>query len=72
VELLSPLCHRRASYLSPIVVDLGDDDDVSVDELIIISSFVLLVPEDGPKPQAFRNVVSFIEKVMHLEPIIVQ
>jgi hypothetical protein len=70
---------RDSSYLSatedcltldPIVVDLGDDDDVSIDELIINSSLVLLVPEDGPKPQAFCDVVSFIEKVMHLEPLI--
>jgi hypothetical protein len=56
--------------LGPNVVDLGDDDDVSVDELITNSSLVLLVPEDGPKPQAFYDVVSFIEKVMHLEPLI--
>jgi hypothetical protein len=55
--------------LGPIVVDLGDDNDVSVDELIINSSLALLIPEDGPKPQAFRDVVSFIEKVMHLESL---
>jgi hypothetical protein len=41
--------------LGPIVVDLGDDDEVPVDELIINSSLALLVPEDGPKPLAFRN-----------------
>jgi hypothetical protein len=54
--------------LGSVVVD---DDDVSVDELIINSSFALLIPEDGPKPQAFHDVVSFIEKVMHLLPLIV-
>jgi hypothetical protein len=43
--------------LGPVVVDLGDDDEVPVDELIINSSLVLLVPEDGPKPPAFRDVV---------------
>jgi hypothetical protein len=42
-------------------VDLGDDDEVPIDELIINSSLALLVPEDGPKPPAFRDVVSFIE-----------
>jgi hypothetical protein len=51
-------------------VDLGDDDEVPVDELIINSSLALLVPEDGPKPEAFCDVMSFIEKVMHLEPLI--
>jgi hypothetical protein len=55
--------------LGPVVVDLGDDDEVLVDELIKYSSFVLLVPEDGPKPPTFRDVVSFIEKVMHLDPL---
>jgi hypothetical protein len=55
--------------LGPVVVDLGDDDEVPVDELIINSSLVLLVPEDGPKPPAFCDVVSFIEKVMHLDPV---
>jgi hypothetical protein len=50
-------------------VDLGDDDEVLVDELIINSSLPLFVPEDGPKPPAFRDVVSFIEKVMHLDPL---
>jgi hypothetical protein len=55
--------------LGPVVVDLGDDDEVPVDELIINSSLVLLVPEDGPKPPTFRDVVSFIEKVMHLNPL---
>jgi hypothetical protein len=55
--------------LGPVVVDLGDDDEVPVDELIINSSLALLVPEDGPKPPAFRDVVSFIEKVMHLNPL---
>jgi hypothetical protein len=48
-------------------VDLGDDDEVRVDELIINSSLVVLVPKDGPKSQVFRDVVSFIEKVMHLD-----
>jgi hypothetical protein len=56
--------------LGPIVVDLGDDDDVFVDELIINSSLALFVPEDGPKSQAFCDVVSFIEKVIHLESLI--
>jgi hypothetical protein len=56
--------------IGPIVVDLGDDDEVPVDELIINSSLALLVPEDGPKPEAFCDVMSFIEKVMHLEPLI--
>jgi hypothetical protein len=55
--------------LGPVVVDLGDDDKVPIDELIINSSLALLVPEDRPKPQAFRDVVSFIEEVMHLEPL---
>jgi hypothetical protein len=55
--------------LGPVVVDLGDDDEVPADELIINSSLALLVPEDGPKPPAFRDVVSFIEKVMHLDPL---
>jgi hypothetical protein len=55
--------------LGPIVVDLGDDDEVFIDELIIKSSLALLVPEDGPKSPAFRNVVSFIKKVMHLNPL---
>jgi hypothetical protein len=45
-------------------VDLGDDDEVPVDELIINSSLVLLVLEDGPRPPAFCDVVSFIEKVI--------
>jgi hypothetical protein len=35
--------------LGLVVVDLGDDDDISADELIINSSLALLVPEDGPK-----------------------
>ena len=70
---------RDSSYLSaieerlilgPVVADLGDDDEVPVDELIINSSLALLVLEDGPKPQAFCDMVSFIEKVMHLEPLI--
>jgi hypothetical protein len=52
--------------LGPIVVDLGDDDEVPVDELIINSSLALLASEDGPKLLVFRDVVSFIEKVMHL------
>jgi hypothetical protein len=55
--------------LGPVVVDLGDDDEVPVDEFIINSSLVLLVPEDGPKPPAFRDIVSFMEKVMHLNPL---
>jgi hypothetical protein len=55
--------------LSPVVVDLDDDDEVPADELIINSSFALLVLEDGPKPPAFCDVVSFIEKVMHLDPL---
>jgi hypothetical protein len=55
--------------LGPIVVDLGDDDEVPVDELIINSSLALLVPEDGPKPPTFCDVVFFIEKVMHLDPL---
>jgi hypothetical protein len=50
--------------LGPIFVDLGDDDEVPVDELIINSSLVLLVLEDGPRPPAFCDVVSFIEKVI--------
>jgi hypothetical protein len=54
--------------LGPVVVDLGDDDEVPVDELIINSSLTLLNLEDGPKPLAFHDVVSFIEKVMHLDP----
>jgi hypothetical protein len=57
--------------LGPVLVDLGDDDGVSIDELIINSSLALLIPEDGPKPRAFCDVVPFIEKVMHLEPFIV-
>jgi hypothetical protein len=56
--------------LGPVKVDLDDDVDVLVDELIINSFLVLFIPEDGPKPQAFCDVVSFIEKVMHLEPLI--
>jgi hypothetical protein len=55
--------------LGPTVVDLGDDDEVPIDELIINSSLPLLVPEDGPKPPAFCDVVSFIEKVMHLNSL---
>jgi hypothetical protein len=50
-------------------VDLGDDDEVLVDELIINSFLAFLVPEDGPKPLEFPDVVSFIEKVMHLNPL---
>jgi hypothetical protein len=57
--------------LGPVVVDLGDDVDVPVDEFIINLSLILLIPEHGPKPQAFCDVTSFIEKVMHLEPLIV-
>jgi hypothetical protein len=55
--------------LGLVVVDLGNDDEVPVDEFIINSSLALLVPEDGPKPPTFRDVVSFIEKVMHLDPL---
>jgi superfamily II DNA/RNA helicase len=55
--------------LGPVVVDLGDDDEVPIDELIINSSLALLISEDGPKPPTFRDVVSFIEKVMHLDPL---
>jgi hypothetical protein len=71
---------RDSSHLSateerltqgPIIVDLDDDDEVLVDELIINSSLALLIPEDGPKPPAFCDVVSFIEKVMHLDPLLV-
>jgi hypothetical protein len=51
--------------LDPIVVDIGDNDDVSVDELIINSSLTFFILKDGPKSQAFHDVVSFIEKVMH-------
>jgi hypothetical protein len=60
---------KECLTLGPVVVDLGDDDKVPVDELIINSSLALLVPEDGPKPPAFCDVVSFIEKVMHLDPL---
>jgi hypothetical protein len=52
-------------------MNLYDDADVLVDELIINSSLALLISEDGPKLQAFRNVVSFIEKVMHPNPLII-
>jgi hypothetical protein len=63
---------RDSSHLSATEehLILGDDDEVPVDELIINSSLALLVPEDGPKPEAFCDVMSFIEKVMHLEPLI--
>ena len=57
--------------LGPVIVDLGDDDDVYLNELIINSFLALLIPEDGSKPQAFRDVVSFIEKVRHLESLII-
>jgi hypothetical protein len=60
---------KERLILGPIVVDLGNDDEVPIDELIINSSLVLLVPEDGPKPPAFCDVVSFIEKVMHFDPL---
>jgi hypothetical protein len=60
---------KERLILGPVVVDLGDDDEAPVEELIINSSLALLVPEDGPKPPAFYNVVSFIEKVMHLNPL---
>jgi hypothetical protein len=56
--------------LGPIVVDLGDDAGVPVDELIINSSLAFFIPKDGPKPQVFRDVVSLIEKMMHLKPLI--
>ena len=59
---------KECLILGPIVVDLGDDE-VPVDEFIINSSLILLVPKDGPKPQAFCDVVSFIEKVMFLDPL---
>jgi hypothetical protein len=55
--------------LGPVVVDLGDDDEVLVDELIINSFLALLVSEEGPKPPKFCDVVSFIKKVMHLDPL---
>jgi hypothetical protein len=42
-------------------VNLSDDVDILVDELIINSSLILFIPKDGPKLQAFRDVVSFIE-----------
>jgi hypothetical protein len=58
---------KERLILGPIVVDLGDNDEVPVHEFIINSSLALLFPEDGPKPLAFRDVVSFIEKVMHLD-----
>ena len=51
------------------VVDLGDDDEVPIEEFIINSSLALFVLEDGPKPLVFCDVVSFIEKVMHLDPL---
>jgi hypothetical protein len=53
---------RNSSYLSateehltlgPVVVDLGDDADVFVDELIINSFVVLLILEDGSQSQVF-------------------
>ena len=56
--------------LGPIVTDLGDDDDVFNDELIINPSLALLILRDGPKPQTFCDVLSFIEKVMHIESLI--
>jgi hypothetical protein len=60
---------KERLILGPVVVDLANNDEILVDELIINSSLVLLVPEDGPKPPEFCNVVSFIEKVMHLNPL---
>jgi hypothetical protein len=60
---------KECLILGPVVVDLGDDDEVPVDELIINSSLALLVSEDGSKPPVFCDVVSFIEKVMHLNPL---
>jgi hypothetical protein len=57
--------------LGHVVVDLGTDADVLVDELIINSSLALLIPEDDLKLRAFCDVVSFIEKVMYLGPLIV-
>jgi hypothetical protein len=51
-------------------VDLNDDADVHINELIIDSSLALLIPKDGLQPQAFCDVVSFIEKVMHPGPLI--
>jgi hypothetical protein len=44
---------KERLILGLVVVDLGDDDEVPVDEFIINSSLALLVLEDGPKPQAF-------------------
>jgi hypothetical protein len=46
--------------LDPIVVDLGDDDDDSVDELIINSALVDLISEDGPKAQAFCDMIRVV------------
>jgi hypothetical protein len=57
--------------LGPVVVDLGDNANILVDELIINSLLILLFLEDGPKPQVFCNVVSFIEKMMHSKPFII-
>ena len=41
---------KECLILDPVVVDLGDGDDVFIDEFIINSSLVLLFLEDGPKP----------------------
>jgi hypothetical protein len=41
---------KECLTLGPIVVDLGDDADISVDELIINLSLAHLVSKDGPKP----------------------
>ena len=56
--------------LGQVVVDLGDDADVHVNELIIYSSLALLISKNGLQSQAFCDVVSFIEKVMHPGPLI--
>ena len=51
---------KERVILGTVVVDLGDDDKIPVDELIINSSFALLIPKDGPKPLAFRDVVDIL------------
>jgi hypothetical protein len=48
--------------LGSIVVDIGDDVDVLVDQFIINSSLFLLIPKDGLKSQAFLDVVSLSRK----------
>jgi hypothetical protein len=44
---------KERLILGPVVVDLGDDDEVPLDELIINSSLVLLVSEDTPNLEHF-------------------